>query len=89
LPGAATRAVGNTPEIVSGLPYRMGTMSWAVEHELACTLGDLLIRRTHIAFETRDNGRAAARRVSAFLGWDAKEIDRYEAEVDRIFAIDP
>lgn len=89
LPGADPSAVGNTPEIVSGLPYRMGTMTWAVEHELACTLGDLLIRRTHIAFETRDNGRAAARRVALFLGWDPKEIDRYEAEVARIFSIDP
>ena len=36
---------------------------------MACTLGDLLIRRVHVAFETRDNGRAAARKVAAFLGW--------------------
>jgi glycerol-3-phosphate dehydrogenase len=75
-------------EIVAGLPYRMGEMRWGVERELACTLGDLLIRRTHLAFETPDNGRAAARRVSAFLGWDAKELDRYESEVARIFTID-
>lgn len=76
-------------EIVTGLPYRMGRMQWCVERELACTLGDLLIRRTHIAFETHDNGRAAARRVAAFLGWNEKEIERYDVEVERIFAIDP
>lgn len=76
-------------EVVAGLPYRMGAMNWAVEHELACTLGDLLIRRTRIAYETRDNGRAAARRVAGALAWDAKENERYDAEVSRIFGIDP
>lgn len=78
-----------------GLPYRMGEMRWAVERELACTLGDLLIRRTHVAFETRDNGRAVARQVGPFvapvLGWDAPrlgaELTRYDAEVARIFAV--
>lgn len=86
---AAAPATGDTAEIVPGLPYRMESMAMAVEHELACTLGDLLIRRTHIAFETPDNGRAAARRVAAFLGWGAKELERYDAEVGRMFAIDP
>lgn len=84
-------------ELVPRLPYRMGEMQWGVEQELACTLGDLLIRRTHVAFETRDNGRAAARRVAPFvaplLGWDAsrqdRELERYDAEVARIFTIDP
>jgi glycerol-3-phosphate dehydrogenase len=83
-------------EIVPGLPYRMGEMEWGVDQELACTLGDLLIRRTHIAFETRDNGRSASRRVSDFvaplLQWDdsqkQREVERYDAEVDRIFTID-
>jgi glycerol-3-phosphate dehydrogenase len=83
-------------EVEHGLPYRMGEMRWGVEHELACTLGDLLIRRTHVAFETRDNGRAAAHRVADFvaplLGWDEstrhRELARYDAEVARIFTID-
>ena len=75
-------------EIVAGLPYRMGEMRWAVDRELACTLGDLLIRRTHVAFETPDNGRAAARRVATFLDWDAQSLERYDAEVARIFTID-
>jgi glycerol-3-phosphate dehydrogenase len=96
LPGAETPAHKGT-EIVSGLPYRMGAMTWAIEEELACTLGDLLIRRTHIAFETRDNGRAAARRVAdavaSTFDWDAtrrdRELERYDAEVSRIFSIDP
>jgi glycerol-3-phosphate dehydrogenase len=75
--------------IVPGLPYRMGEARWSVEHELARTLGDLLIRRTHVAFETRDNGRAAARTLAAFLGWPAAEVARYDAEAERIFTIAP
>lgn len=75
--------------LAAGLPYRMGEMTWSVEHESARTLGDLLIRRTHVAFETRDNGRAVARAVGAYLGWPAAEVARYDAEVERIFSITP
>lgn len=74
--------------VSAGLPYRMGEMRWAVEREMACTLGDLLIRRTHVAFETTDNGRAAARDVARYLGWGDDTIARYEAEATRIFSID-
>lgn len=96
LPGGDTPAHGGA-EVVAGLPYRMDALAWAVERELACTLGDVLIRRTHVAFETRDNGRAAARRaadvMAPLLGWDAagreRELVRYDAEVARIFTVDP
>jgi glycerol-3-phosphate dehydrogenase len=77
-------------------PYLVAELLHAVQHELALTLGDLLVRRIPIAFETRDHGRAAAARVAPlvarWLGWDAErmraEIAGYEAEVARIFAID-
>ncbi|MEX2177277.1 MAG: glycerol-3-phosphate dehydrogenase/oxidase [Gemmatimonadaceae bacterium] len=75
--------------IVDGLPYRMGEMRWSLERELAFTLGDLLIRRTRIAFETPDNGRSAARAVAAFLGMTAADVERYDLDVARMFAIDP
>ncbi|HYC52505.1 MAG TPA: glycerol-3-phosphate dehydrogenase/oxidase [Gemmatimonadaceae bacterium] len=95
LPAPNAREEGR--EIEVGLPYRMSAMHHAVTHEFARTLGDLLIRRTHVAYETRDNGRAAARRVAdaiaPLLQWDAaartRELARYDAEVDRIFRIDP
>lgn len=72
-------------------------LAHGIEHELACTLGDLLIRRAPIAFQERDNGRALAPKVAAevapLLGWDnrrvAEELTRYEAEVARIFSIEP
>jgi glycerol-3-phosphate dehydrogenase len=76
-------------DVVAGLTYRLADLRRAVDRELAATLGDLLIRRTRIAFETPDNGRAAARRVATYLGWDSRELERYDVEVARIFTIDP
>ena len=68
-----------------------------MQHELALTLGDLLIRRVPLAFETRDHGRGAARRVAAsvaqWLRWSAVEmraaIAEYDAEVERMFRVEP
>jgi glycerol-3-phosphate dehydrogenase len=76
-------------------PYLLAELRWAVDHELAFTLADLLVRRIPMAFETRDHGRAAARRVAPlvgeWLGWDESrlgaEIERYDAAVERLFAI--
>jgi glycerol-3-phosphate dehydrogenase len=83
--------------IIPELPYIFAEMPFAVEEEYARSLADLLVRRTHIAFETSDNGRAAARRIAAvvapLLGWTVSAIDReleaYGAEVRRIFAVEP
>ena len=77
-------------------PYLMVELRWAVAQELAFTLADLLVRRIPLAFETRDHGRAAARRVAPliapWLGWDearlGEELERYDREVERLFAID-
>lgn len=75
------------------LPYIAAELHWGVEHEMALTLGDLLIRRTHVAFETRDHGRAAApaaaRAVAPLLGWTRERVDaelsRYEGEAAALF----
>ncbi|MHB0949508.1 MAG: glycerol-3-phosphate dehydrogenase [Gemmatimonadaceae bacterium] len=84
--GAVT---GGRERLLPALPYLRAEMQWGLEREMARTLGDLLIRRTHVAFETRDAGRAVAREVATWLGWDstraATEIARYDAEVARIF----
>jgi glycerol-3-phosphate dehydrogenase len=88
---------GNGAErVVADLPYTVGELRYSARHELALTLGDLLIRRTHLAFETRDHAMSIAGRVAAViapvLGWDERERARalsdYAAEVERIFAID-
>ena len=51
--------------------------AYAVSHEGATTLDDLLWHRTHVSFETPDGGAAAAPYVAdlvaPLLGWDAAE----------------
>ena len=83
--------------VVDELPYTVGELRYSLQHEMAYTLGDVLIRRTHIAFETLDHGEAVAERVSALAaaihGWDlagarAAVLD-YRREVTRMFSIDP
>ncbi|HEX5385633.1 MAG TPA: glycerol-3-phosphate dehydrogenase/oxidase [Gemmatimonadales bacterium] len=54
--------------------------------ELAQRVADVLVRRVHVYYETRDQGLRAARRVAELmgqeLGWDAErmaeEVQRYE-----------
>jgi len=55
-----------------------------VQHEMALTLCDVLIRRTHVIYETRDGGldqaRAVAELMAPRLGWDEAEIERQVAD---------
>lgn len=70
-------------------------MVYGVEQEMAMTLGDLLIRRTHVAFEMADQARSLARQVARLiapcLGWTATDHDAalrtYEEELARTFRI--
>jgi glycerol-3-phosphate dehydrogenase len=79
-----------------GLPYLLAEVVHAVMHEFACTPADVLMRRTHVAFETRDHGRAAARRIAPFMqtlrGWSAADVAEalahYDREADRLFSVD-
>lgn len=99
LPGSAARpddGDANGERIVAGLPYTAIDVLAAAEHEFACTIADVLVRRTHLAFETRDHGVSVAARVAALLaprlGWSAddvaRELESYRAEVARLFTID-
>lgn len=79
--------------IARELPYLLAEVVYAVEREMAMTLADVLVRRLRIAYELADHGRATARVAAAVLagrlGWDnartRAELERYEAEVERIF----
>ena len=70
-------------------------MVYGVEREMAMTLGDLLIRRTHLAFEMSDQARAVAPTVtnliSPLLTWSPHDAEQaliaYDDEVSRIFSI--
>jgi glycerol-3-phosphate dehydrogenase len=63
--------------------YLAAEVVYAVTHEGARHLDDVLTRRTHISIETFDRGTSAARPAAELmareLGWDA---DRLEDEVD-------
>lgn len=82
--------------VADELPYTFGELRYCARFEMAETLGDLLIRRTHLAFETPDHGMNVAPRVAdavaPVLGWDTAArtaaLAGYEREVERIFTID-
>lgn len=82
--------------LVDQLPYLAAEVAHAVEREAACTLADVLVRRTHVAFETRDHGVAVSQRIAplmaALLGWSedqrAAELEVYKADVLRLFTVD-
>jgi glycerol-3-phosphate dehydrogenase len=82
--------------VVPTLPYIVAELHHAVEQEMALTLGDLLIRRLHVAFEARDHGiaaaPAAARAVGPLLDWSendyAAQLAAYRQEIGRIFGIE-
>jgi glycerol-3-phosphate dehydrogenase len=81
--------------LVDGLSYTGAHLVYGVRAEMAQTLSDLLIRRTFLAFETRDHGSSvalhAARIVAPLLGWNQEtksaRVREYERDVERMFAI--
>jgi len=78
--------------LIPELPYIAAELDWGVAHEMARTLGDLLIRRLHVAFETRDHALsvapAVAERLAAVMSWNVDdELQSYRREVDDLFGI--
>ncbi len=86
----------DTARVVEGLPYTFGELRYSARCEIVETLGDLLIRRTHIAFETADHGLGVApnvaEAVAPILRWDSTAVSAaladYERDVRRLFSID-
>jgi glycerol-3-phosphate dehydrogenase len=81
--------------LVAGFPFLEAEVAWAVEHELALGLDDLLARRFRLAQELRDRGESIAPRVAAIagpaLGWDearqAAEVRTYLEQAHREFDV--
>ncbi|MBW3619781.1 MAG: glycerol-3-phosphate dehydrogenase/oxidase [Actinobacteria bacterium] len=71
--------------LVAGLPYLRGEVRWAVRHELARTVADVLQRRTRVSLRDAAAGGAAiawtADVLAEELGWDGASrtasIDAY------------
>ena len=83
------RALGG--RIVAGRPELWAEVVHAMERELAIRLDDVLVRRLHLFYVTRDQGVAAssavADRLAEALGWDgarrATEVAEYLRLVQR------
>jgi glycerol-3-phosphate dehydrogenase len=89
--------LGLVNSLVPGRPFLEAEVAWAVRHELAASLDDVLARRTRLAQELPDRGAAIAPRVAAILGADldwgvarqAFEVDVYLASARREFSVTP
>lgn len=95
LPGQRPAKAPDDVPLAPPLEWRESDVAHAVRAEFAESLADVMVRRTHLAFEMRDHGVSVAPRVArlmgALLGWTAAGIDaavaEYGREVARIFAV--
>ena len=77
--------------LVPRCPTSLRSSSAASTHEMARTLGDLLIRRLHVAFETRDHGVSVATRwrdrvaPNARLERETTSLQSYAARSSELF----
>ncbi len=97
LVGEVLSAVTTAPHLagpVEGAPgYMQAELVYAVTHEGARHLEDVLMRRTRIAMETSDGGvgsaPAAAQLLAPLLGWDdatlAAEVEDYRSQVALVY----
>jgi glycerol-3-phosphate dehydrogenase len=92
--GSEVAAVSRAQEalrerIVADLPDLAAEVAYAVDHEMAMTLRDVLERRLGVHLRSRHRDKAMAQRVAglmaARLGWDeartGDEVARYVADV--------
>jgi glycerol-3-phosphate dehydrogenase len=81
--------------LVAGRPFLEAEVAWAVRHELALSVDDVLSRRLRLSPELADRGAAVAPRVAAImareLGWGdtrcEQERDTYLASATREFGV--
>lgn len=83
-----------TEPLVPGLPYLKVEAVYAVKHEMARTLSDVLARRTRASILDREASASAAPGIAAMLapllGWDSAEQGRQlagfltEIEIERL-----
>ncbi|HED64582.1 MAG TPA: glycerol-3-phosphate dehydrogenase/oxidase [Planctomycetes bacterium] len=86
LRGAVGRLVSDTPRGMERLDpaTRLGEVRWAIEHEDALGLRDVLFRRTDAGFEPLETALSSAERIAdemaRLLTWDGERRDRELAE---------
>ena len=92
---ALGRELGLLGLLVDGQELLEAEVVWAVRHELALSVDDVLSRRMRLAQVLPDRGAAIAPRVAAILGselgWDGarqtRETEAFVASASREFAV--
>ena len=92
---ALGRELGLLGRLVDGEDHLEVEVAWAVRHELALSIDDVLARRMRIVHELPDRAAGLAPRVAALLGaelgWDgarqAREVETFLAVARREFAV--
>lgn len=94
-----TRDVDAGKRLIEGRPEIAAQIDFAVDHELAATITDVLCRRTQISLRDHQQGLGAldtvAARMAARLGWDEARTEaekaryRHEIELSRAWRTDP
>ena len=87
--GVIDKDAGLADPVDGAEPYLRAEVVYAVTHEGALHIEDVLARRTRVSIETADHGEraasAVAELVAAHLGWDAEtaaaEVTAYRAQV--------
>ncbi|MCB0283626.1 MAG: glycerol-3-phosphate dehydrogenase [Calditrichaeota bacterium] len=75
--------------IISSLPYVWGEITYAINHEMAMSLDDIMLRRLHLFSLDKKQGwdahRVIAERMASVLGWSDQEkesqIKRYKEKI--------
>jgi len=89
--------LGLVRPLVAGRPFLEAEVAWAVRHELALSVDDVLSRRLRLSPELADRGAVVAPRVASImareLGWgasrEALEAETYLATARREYAVAP
>jgi len=91
LHGSEARQVARigTEPLLPGAPILASEVDWAVEHEAACSVEDVLYRRMcsvwYVPGAREDTVEPVAERMAALLGWDAvrtrKEVSECKARL--------
>jgi len=82
---------------VAGRPFLAAEVAWAVRHELALSIDDVLSRRLRLTAELPDRGEEVAPRVASImaaeLGWgearQALEVESFLGTARREYAVAP
>ncbi|MDP7143996.1 MAG: glycerol-3-phosphate dehydrogenase/oxidase [Pseudomonadales bacterium] len=81
----------STQPVLPGSSLIQGEVAWAVTMEAACTVADVVYRRTRAALYSTERCEIVepiAKQMATLLGWNAERTDREIAHTNRLLAAD-